>query len=188
MLRVRTDLSPAAMAQIQALQQFKETWTRSERKLSTELVVALRRAKNDPVLEQFPDLRTGKNLNPDDVIDVEVHGHMGPDLGAAVSGIGTVVGVGRTTMRAPLAQTVALAARDDVSRIRRELPAEVRKTNTSEGDVAHLADLARLLHGVDGTGIKVGVLSDGVDTLAARQATGDLPAVTVIAGQAVSGD
>jgi len=41
---------------------------------------------------------------------------------------------------------------------------------------------------VDGTGVSVGVLSDGVDSLASLQASGDLPAgVTVLSGQAGSG-
>jgi hypothetical protein len=35
--------------------------------------------------------------------------------------------------------------------------------------------------------VKIGILSDGVDPLAAMQASGDLPAVTVLAGQAGSG-
>ena len=67
---------------------------------------------------------------------------------------------------------------------------------TSQGDVAHAAASARTTYGIDGTGVKVGVLSDGVDSLAARQATGDLPptcpqagaCVTVVPGQAGSGD
>ena len=60
-----------------------------------------------------------------------------------------------------------------------------RKVNTSEGDIAHQADRARRQYGVDGTGIGIGVLSNGVDTLAERQASGDLPpTVTVLPGQA----
>ena len=59
------------------------------------------------------------------------------------------------------------------------------KENTSEGDIAHGAAAARDRYGVDGTGIGIGVLSNGVETLADRQATGDLPPhVTVLAGQA----
>jgi len=62
--------------------------------------------------------------------------------------------------------------------------AVTRKADTSEGDRAHRADVARSTHGVNGAGIGVGVLSDGVDTLAAQQATGDVPAlVTVLPGQ-----
>lgn len=57
---------------------------------------------------------------------------------------------------------------------------------TSQGDLTHRAALARTLSGSDGTGIKIGVLSDGVSSLAARQATGDLPAnvTVVVAGPA----
>ena len=62
-------------------------------------------------------------------------------------------------------------------------------TITSAGDVAHKANLARQTHSVDGTGIGVGVLADGVDTLAARQASSDLPSlVTVLPGKAGEGD
>lgn len=55
---------------------------------------------------------------------------------------------------------------------------------TSEGDVAHRAMEARNFFGVNGAGVKIGVLSDSVDFLAQVQATGDLPPdVTVLPGQ-----
>ena len=57
-------------------------------------------------------------------------------------------------------------------------------SKTSEGDATHLAYLARLLYGVDGTGIRIGVLSDGVNGLVSSQGRGDLGPVTVLAGQA----
>ena len=64
-----------------------------------------------------------------------------------------------------------------------------RKANTSEGDMAHRANSARRTHSVDGTGIGIGVISDGVRSLADRQASGDLPArVTVLPGQEGRGD
>ena len=56
------------------------------------------------------------------------------------------------------------------------------------GDVAHQANIARANFGFDGTGVKVGVLSSGVDSAASEQAAGRLPAVQVIAGQNGSGD
>jgi hypothetical protein len=59
---------------------------------------------------------------------------------------------------------------------------------TSEGDTTHRAFVARGTFNVDGTGIKIGVLSDGVSSLATSQSTGDLGAVTVLAGQAGFGD
>ena len=58
---------------------------------------------------------------------------------------------------------------------------------TSEGDLTHKAAAARAAFGVNGTGVKVGVISDGVDGLATSQASGDLGPVTVLAGQAGSG-
>ncbi|WP_430782740.1 S8 family serine peptidase [Actinoplanes sp. G11-F43] len=60
---------------------------------------------------------------------------------------------------------------------------------TSEGDRVHAADTARTRHKVTGVGVKVCALSDGVDSLAASQASGDLPAdVDVLGGQEGSGD
>ncbi|MEM7008995.1 MAG: S8 family serine peptidase [Thermodesulfobacteriota bacterium] len=49
----------------------------------------------------------------------------------------------------------------------------------TEGDAAMMADDARSMFGVDGTGVKIGVISDGVDELATSQAAGELPTVTV---------
>jgi Subtilase family len=59
---------------------------------------------------------------------------------------------------------------------------------TSQGDVTHKAAAARATFGIDGSGVKVGVLSDGVTHLSTSQATGNLGAVTVLAGQTGSGD
>jgi hypothetical protein len=53
-------------------------------------------------------------------------------------------------------------------------------SRSSEGDVTHLAVAARAAFGVDGTGIKIGVISDGVRTLLDSQKAGDLGPVTVI--------
>ena len=48
---------------------------------------------------------------------------------------------------------------------------------TTEGDSILGADLVRSAFGVDGSGVRVGVISDGVGGLAASQASGDLPVV-----------
>jgi hypothetical protein len=76
----------------------------------------------------------------------------------------------------------------EVDSIRPADRAITRGLDVSEGDVAHRADAARTFFAVDGAGVAVGVLSDGVSSLAALQATGDLPpTVTVLPGQAGSG-
>lgn len=61
-------------------------------------------------------------------------------------------------------------------------------TIVSEGDVTHAAATARARTRVTGVGVKVCALSDGVDSLAASQAAGELPAVDVLPGQAGEGD
>jgi hypothetical protein len=61
-------------------------------------------------------------------------------------------------------------------------------SRSSEGDRTHRAFSARGTFHVNGTGIKIGVLSNGVTSLAASQALGDLGPVTVLPGQAGTGD
>jgi subtilisin-like proprotein convertase family protein len=59
----------------------------------------------------------------------------------------------------------------------------------SEGDRTHAADTARTRYKVTGTGVKICALSDGVDSLADSQASGDLPAdLEVLPGQEGDGD
>jgi hypothetical protein len=60
--------------------------------------------------------------------------------------------------------------------------------NRSQGVVTHQVDTARTLFGASGAGVRIGILSNGVDSLAALQATGDVPAVTVLPGQAGTGN
>jgi subtilisin-like proprotein convertase family protein len=61
-------------------------------------------------------------------------------------------------------------------------------TITSQGDRTHAADTARQSTGVTGVGVKLCVLSDGVNSLAASIASGELPAVDVLPGQEGGGD
>ncbi|HEY9434492.1 MAG TPA: S8 family serine peptidase [Blastocatellia bacterium] len=67
-----------------------------------------------------------------------------------------------------------------------EAPGPVTNTGsvTSRGDMAHNARAARNFFGVSGAGVRIGVLSDGVNFLAQSVASGNLPAdVTVLPGQ-----
>ncbi|WP_113691251.1 S8 family serine peptidase [Amycolatopsis albispora] len=60
---------------------------------------------------------------------------------------------------------------------------------TSEGDRAHNADTARQQFGVSGAGVKICALSDGVASLAASQARGELPpSIDVLPGQEGTGN
>jgi uncharacterized repeat protein (TIGR01451 family) len=91
--------------------------------------------------------------------------------------------------RVHLADLDSLAALSEVKKVGALVPRYTNKIDTSEGDATHGADVARGLYGTTGAGVKVCVLSDGVDSLAASEASGDLPAVVdVLSGQAGSGD
>lgn len=70
-----------------------------------------------------------------------------------------------------------LALLDGVKCIRTVIPPVVRVgSKQSEGDALHFADLVRMQYGTDGIGVKIGVISDGVNTRATSIASGDLPA------------
>jgi hypothetical protein len=94
--------------------------------------------------------------------------------------------------------------KERAARVRRQLAGVLSEMGTpvtwqgsvaTEGDWTHRSLDARGVFGVDGSPLKIGVLSDGVTSLALSQATGDLPptcgtppCVTVLSGQAGSGN
>jgi subtilisin family serine protease len=79
----------------------------------------------------------------------------------------------------------------DISFVKRVAPPSYATTMagsvTTEGDSILNADQLRAL-GFDGSGIRVGVISDGVDNLTVAQDSGDLPATVTIQTHAGSGD
>ena len=76
-----------------------------------------------------------------------------------------------------------LASLQSALRARQQGPGGIPSTGgiTSEGDITHAAWEARRDFGVTGAGIKIGVLSDGVNGLASSQANGNVGPVTVLA-------
>ncbi|WP_216217313.1 S8 family serine peptidase [Amycolatopsis aidingensis] len=91
----------------------------------------------------------------------------------------------------PAGAARAESKEDTARRVDAELRAALgarAQTVTSEGDRTHNVDTARLRYGVTGVGTKICALSDGVASLAASQARGELPDVDVLPGQAGSGD
>jgi hypothetical protein len=118
-------------------------------------------------------------------------------------------------VRVPLARVDEIAAHEDVLFVapqqeaatrRRSLVDHVRRAvasyapqqatrsmspmvggKLSEGDAAHLAAQARVQYGVSGAGLRIGILSDGVNGLAISQSIGELPDVTVLPDQAGGG-
>lgn len=176
-------------AQVQPLVQLKATRTPGERKLDSALLYEIKRRRGDAPLTALPKLRTGVPVDPaDGAVLVDITARVTETLLAKIKRLGGAVVSdvpqhNSIRARVPLKAIEPLAAFEEVRSIRRAYPPMLNKIDTSEGDVAHAADSARVNFAVDGGGVKVGVLSDSVDALASLQASGDLPAVTVLPGQ-----
>ena len=165
-----------------------------------------------PNIQSFID----SNVATDTTVFVVIKADVSPDLVAALRVVGSrdiseFPQYDTITARVPITALLFIAQRSDVRAIGpQELsqgnryiptPEELRTrfkdladsvinvgSVTWQGVTAHQADKAAST-GIQGAGVKVCVLSDGVNSLAARQATGDLPAtVTVLSGQAGNGD
>ena len=202
-------LSAKTERQIQALLAAKARRTTAQRKLSSQLLDAGRMAQRKPVATEAARRQALGEAPRDELVAVDIRADVTPEVLARIRVLGGTIVNSVPKYRAirarlPLTALEPLATLEAVQSIR---PADravtnqtlgraigqavvvTSKENTTEGDVAHEADVARQDYGVDGTGIGIGVLSDGIDSLADRQATGDLPArVTVLPGQAGSGD
>ncbi len=129
------------------------------------------------------------------MVVVDVRADVTEDLLQAVADLGGSVLAASPEHRAlgarvPVGRLLTLAERPEVRFIRPQEGYIVHTGSaTSQGDTAHAVASTRTSLGINGSGVKVGVISDGVASLAARQATGDLPpVVTVLPGQAGSGD
>ncbi len=104
----------------------------------------------------------------------------GPVRGA-LDALGVVVerwrlDLGRAQLQAPPSALVALAKTPGVRFVGLPTYAVSSIGSTlSEGDAALRADLVRAEQGLSGAGVRVGVISNGIDGLAAAQASGDAP-------------
>ena len=202
-------LPERAVRQIEALLAQKAQRTPAQRKVSSQLLDAGGSA-------QFPEAADADAVAEPKLVTVDIRADVTPAVLARIRALrGTVINsvpkYRAIRAQLPLAAVEPLAGLAAVQTIRPADEAFTRaqaqglKSNirtdvlgaggihaiddTSEGDVAHQANLARTTHGVDGSGIGIGVLSDGVGSFADRQASGDLPArVTVLPGQAGLGD
>ena len=182
-----------------------EQRTPTQRKLNSQLQDALRAPLQKPTVAGTsrlqatdPDIQDEREATDGDAknerVMVDIRADVTPtvlkrirDLGGTV--ISSVPKYQAIRAQLPPRAVERLAALDAIRTIRPADEAVTRKDNTSEGVGAHLANSAHTTHRVDGTGIGIGVLSDGVRSLADRQASGDLPArVAVLPGQAGRGD
>ena len=171
-----------------------EQRTPTQQKLNSQLQDALRAPLQKPTVAGTSRLQATDPDAKNERVMVDIRTDVTPtvlkrirDLGGTV--ISSVPKYRAIRAQLPLAAVGRLAALAAVQTIRPADEAVTRKDNTTQGDGAHRANAARTTYGVDGTGIGIGVISDGVRTLADRQASGDVSArVTVLPGQAGRGD
>ena len=185
------DIAPSALQQIEALLQEKASRTTAQRKIGSALLYALKQDRQDALLQNLPELRSQVTVNLDGSVLVDINAEVNLQLLNHIQDLGGVVinefpQYRAIRARIPLAALEALASEQEVRSIRPADRAVTNKINTSQGDVAHAANVARTTYSVSGAGVKACVLSDAVDSLATLQSSGDLPAVTVLPGQAGS--
>lgn len=186
----RLELPAHARDQIESLIAEKAARSPSERKVDSQLLYALRQQRRQRVAAGVNQLETAVRPKADGRVLVDLRAEVTKELLSFVeAGGGTIVSQHPRfeSIRAlvPFTLVDALSSRAEVRNIR---PADEARTNvgpiTSQGDSTHQAAVARNSLVVDGSGVKVGVLSDSVDFLAGSQTAGELPPVTVLPGRA----
>ncbi|MGH8559826.1 MAG: hypothetical protein ACRESZ_20710, partial [Methylococcales bacterium] len=189
-------IQPSALHQIQVLKQMKTSRSKVQQKLDSRLHLALQHKRGDARLRALPDFRF-QRPDADGLIAVDISLYTAAGVKSVVDYLETldakILGMNYRyqTIRARvrLDDLENIAGLEAVRRVQNAVPAMTHKINTSQGDATHGADIARGFFGSNGTGVKVCVMSDGVDSLASLQASGDLPPfVDVLPGQAGSGD
>src|SRR4030095_16172615 len=242
----QNDISPEALAQIEALILEKESRTPTEKKMDSQLIYELKMDRGEAIANGVRTLETDLPITSSGktVVDITANVSDGLLLHLRESGadimdvvperdsVRVAVSLENIEAIAALADVRFIQPRQDattsglteqvvddrqgtgksvrpgfvnrVARVRNLLTAALQDpyetpvsgnppptgvgSQSTEGDVTHRAATARGTFHTDGTGIKIGVLSDGVTNLAASQALGDLGPVAILPGQAGSGD
>lgn len=180
-------ISQNALNEIGALLREKAGRTPAQQKMDSQLVHALKQNRGEAFAPGAPNVQMDVKIEADGRVLVDIDATVTSNLLATIqSGGGQVVNSFEQfrAIRAlvTLTQLETLASSPNVTGIRRAAQGQTNKTD-SEGDTTHQAILARSTFGVNGSGIKVGVLSDSVDYLASLQSSNILPAVTILSGQ-----
>ncbi len=189
------DLPDAVRAQVHAIQADKAARSSSQRKLATSLRYLSREASGLLAVEGVPDLTSRVELEKDGRVTVDITAAPGAALRKAIENVGGTViyeSARWNSVRAylPPVQLSAIAGRADVKRIAKGAKATSHAARViNEADPAHKAPTTRAGFGVNGAGIKVGVISDSADHYLDSLAKGELPAsFTILPGRSGIGD
>lgn len=179
------ELKAELQGQLNALGREKAARTPGQKKMSSQLVLAVKALRGELQGTGLEKIKPQVDAAPDGTVLVDIKATVTPALLAEIKKLGgrvvsSFAEYDAIRANVPLKSMETLAEKGDVQFIRPADKAILNKVNTSEGDIAHAAGSARTTYNLKGTGVKVGVLSDSVDYLSQVQATGDLPAVTVL--------
>ncbi len=189
-----TPLSQNGMAQIAVLQKEKLSRSPVQRQIDSQLLYELKKYRGQAIAQGVPSLETGVEIDQDGRTLVDIQARVTDRLLEHIEHSGGKIinsFAEYNSIRAviPMSQVEVLASLDDINFIK---PALVAKTSagivTSVGDVTHRAAQARSKFGVNGTGVKVGVISNSYNCLGGAPTdtiNGDLPSngVTVLQEQ-----
>lgn len=178
-------VSEKVLDQIKVLGEEKKSRTPAQRKMSSQLVHAVKLRRGDPQMRKLPGLKSNIQVEADDTTLVDIKATVTPELLETIALLGGAVvnssaEYDAIRARLPLDVLEVIAQEKNVRHIQPAVKAFLRKSNTSEGDIAHGANTSRAKYFLTGKGVKVGVLSDSVDHLSYVQSLGDLPGVTVL--------
>ena len=187
------ELEPQAREQIRLLHEEKLSRTPAQKKVGSQLLYLLRQKRQGVVAAGLKAFKPALRTETDGRVLVDIRANVSPSLIQFINAKGGLVvnsfqRYGTIRALIPAELTEPLAQRGDLRSIRPAARATTNISNPSEGgDIAHRAAEARQSFFTDGTGIKVGVLSDSIDGLTNSQALGALPDVTILPGQEGSG-
>jgi len=190
------DIGPVARQQLSALVADKEARTPAQKKIDSNVLLTIdatraipRRSILKSLAKPMPeaDGRIVVDIDLADAADIDHVTAVLRQVNAQV--LFTSARFKSVRARIQPQAVEAIAAIPGVRFIDAERRAVHNQNTTSQGDVVHKANMVRSTLGYTGNGVKVCVLSDGIASLASRQATGDLPQIVdVLPGQAGVGD
>jgi subtilisin family serine protease len=184
---VAMPIAPSALAQIQALEQEKQSRTLAQQKVNSAILYTIRYRRRDNLFKRVPNLDTFVKLIDDSKarINIQTNAPVTAELLQKIQSYGAEVLSALANhnwiqVLIPVEQVESLAQLPEVKSIKPYIKPIVWSGKArSEGDIAQGAGLARATYRVNGTGVKVGVLSDSYNYLrgaATDIANGDLPA------------
>jgi subtilisin family serine protease len=166
-----TQIQNVTKPQITAIQDAAAARSTAQQKMASQLLDALKEKETGSVVSNAPNLKPGPLTETPEGVLLDIKAKVSDELLSEIQRLGGKVynnfpedDAIRASM--PLENIETLAGRPDVQQVH---PAVKARKNAivpvaKEGDTAHAANLVRSKLGVRGAGIKVGVISDSIDS------------------------